>query len=86
MPYHKNTCCRGHEIKIFGKPFLGHHYYKLSYSDLWSGAEKKTLKKFINFTLSQNYVPLKWWGTLGHKNYNLISPSPKGSTTKWPTV
>ena len=60
MPYHKNTCCRGHEINIFGKPFLGHHYYKLSYSDLWSGAEKKTLKKFINFSLNfPKLCPLK---------------------------
>ena len=30
----------GHESYNFGRPFLGHHYYILSLSDLYLGVEK----------------------------------------------
>ena len=32
-----------HEIYNFGRPFLGHHYFKLSLSDLCPGVEEKIL-------------------------------------------
>ena len=38
-PYHKIH--RGHEIYNFGRPFLGHHYFILSLSDLCLGVERK---------------------------------------------
>ena len=41
MPLHKKPCPRGHEIKNFGSPFLGHHYYILGLSDQCLGVEKK---------------------------------------------
>ena len=38
-PYHKNICPGGHEMYNFGRPFLGHHYYIISLSDLCLGIE-----------------------------------------------
>ena len=32
-PLHQNPYPRGHKIYNFDRPFLGHHYYKLSLSD-----------------------------------------------------
>ena len=40
---------RGHEIYNFGRPFLGHHYYIISLSDLCLGAEKKIFKEIMHF-------------------------------------
>ena len=42
--YHIDPCTRDHEIYNFGRPFLGHHYYKLSLSDPCPGVRKKTFK------------------------------------------
>ena len=39
----------GHEIYNFGRPFLGHHYYILSLSDLSLGVEKKIFKEITHF-------------------------------------
>ena len=39
----------GHEIYNFGRPFLGHHYYKLSMSDLCLRVEKKTFEEILHF-------------------------------------
>ena len=36
----QELCPGGHEIYNFGRPFLGHHYYILSLSDLYLGVEK----------------------------------------------
>ena len=48
---HKNPCPWGHEIYIFGEPFLGHHYYTLSFSYLCLGVEipKKFFKEIMYF-------------------------------------
>ena len=43
-PQHKNPCRGGHEFYNFGRLFLGHHYYKLSLSDLCLGIEKNILQ------------------------------------------
>ena len=39
----------GHEIYNFGRPFLGHHYYTLSLSDLCLGVEKTIVKEIMHF-------------------------------------
>ena len=48
-PQHKNPCPKGHEIYNFGRPFLGHHHYILSLSDLCLGAKKKIFKYIMHF-------------------------------------
>ena len=48
-PKHSNPSPRGHEIYNFGRPFLGHHYYILSLSDLSLGIEKKIFKEIMQF-------------------------------------
>ena len=35
----------------FGIPYLGHHYYALSLSDLCLGEELKILKEMMYFTI-----------------------------------
>ena len=45
----KNPCPRGHESYNFGWPFLGHHDYILSLSDICMGVEKKILKEIMHF-------------------------------------
>ena len=47
-PQHKNPCPGIHEIYNFGRPFLGHHYYILSLSDLYLEVEKKIFKENRN--------------------------------------
>ena len=37
---YKNPCPGGHEIYNFARPFLGHHYYTLSFSGPCTGVEK----------------------------------------------
>ena len=60
-PLHKNPCPGGHEIYKFGRPFLGHHYYILVFSDQCLEVEKKIFKKYSNFTLfTPNLPPFKW--------------------------
>ena len=49
-PQDKNPCPRDHEIHNFGGPFLSHHYFILSLSDLCLGVERKIIGKYINFT------------------------------------
>ena len=39
-PKHKNPYPDGHEIYNFGRPFLGHHNYIHSLSDLCLGVKK----------------------------------------------
>ena len=39
----------GHKNYNFGGPFLGHHYYALSLSDLCLGAEKMIFKEIMYF-------------------------------------
>ena len=50
-PLHKNHCPGGHETYNFGRPFLDHHYYKLSLSVLCLGVEKKIFKEIKMFTI-----------------------------------
>ena len=40
---------RGHKIYNFGRPFLSHHYYTLSLSDICLGVEKKIFKEIMHF-------------------------------------
>ena len=66
MPQQKNPVPGGHEIKNFGRPFLGHHY-TLSLADLWLGVQKKILKEIIKhfhsmtigYDLAQEPLPLR---------------------------
>ena len=44
-PLCKNPCPGGHDIYNLGRPFLGHHCYILSFSDLCLGVEKKIFKE-----------------------------------------
>ena len=44
-PERKNPCPGGHEIYNLDRPFLGHHYYKLFLSDLYSEVEKNIFKE-----------------------------------------
>ena len=39
----------GHESYNFGRPFLGHHYYVHSLSDLCLGVEEKIFKERMQF-------------------------------------
>ena len=48
-PYNKNPCPRGHESYNFVRPFLGHHHYILSLSDLCLGVSKKIFKETMYF-------------------------------------
>ena len=48
-PQHKNPWSGGHEIYNFGGPFLGHHYYTLSLSDLCLGVKNKNFKEIMYF-------------------------------------
>ena len=40
---------RGNEIYNFDRPFLGHHHYILSLSDLCLGVKKKIFKEKMHF-------------------------------------
>ena len=46
MPKDKNPC---HEIDNYGGPFLDHHCYIISLSDLYLGEEKKIFKEIMHF-------------------------------------
>ena len=46
---HKYPCPGGHEIYNFGRPFLGHHDYILSFFDICLGVEKKIFKEIMHF-------------------------------------
>ena len=48
-PQGNNPCPGGHEIYNCGRPYLGHHYYILSLSDLCLGVEKKIFKEIHQF-------------------------------------
>ena len=60
-----NLSQRAHEIIIFGKPLIDHHYHLISLSDLCPGVEKKILKEIMYFhymtsfhALAQEPLPL----------------------------
>ena len=40
---------RGHESYNFGRPFLGHHHYIHSFSDLCLKVKKKILREIMHF-------------------------------------
>ena len=48
-PSHQNPSPGGHEIYNFGRPFLSHHYYILSLSDICMAVEKKIFKEIMQF-------------------------------------
>ena len=65
MPHHNNLCPRGQGIYNFGRPFLGHHYYIISFSDLYLGVEKISKQNYAfllydlyGYALAQK--PLSW--------------------------
>ena len=75
-PLQKNPWPGGHEMYIFGRPFLGHHYYIPSLYGPCPGVEKKIFLRnasILNF-LHQNYLPF------GHEIYNFLSPYPTDAT------
>ena len=83
MPQPKNPCSKSHQIYNFGKPFLGHHYYILSFkSDLCLGVEKKIFKEIMHFYYMTNMaMPLhKNPYPGGHEIYNFLSPYPTDAT------
>ena len=47
-PSARTRCPGGHEIDNFGRPFLGHHHYILSLSDLCLRV-KKIFKRIMHF-------------------------------------
>ena len=54
--YDKNQFIGGHEICNFSRPFLCHHYYILSLSDLCPGVEKMIFREIYKF---YNILPPK---------------------------
>ena len=73
-PQRKNPYPGGHEIYNLGRPFLVHHYYILSLSDLCLGVKKKIFKGIMHFH------SLTYMVTPQHKNpcpggFFLIDPS-----------
>ena len=83
MPQYKNLCLGGHKIYNFGRPFLDHHYYFLSLSDLCLGVEKMFFQEII-FTIwlrcpcpNKRIFARGYWNLqsrqtfLGHQNFTL---------------
>ena len=68
-PQHKNRCPRVHENYNFRRPFIGHHYFILSMSELCLGIEMKNFKEIIHF----NYIYDLYCYTLEQE------PLPQGS-------
>ena len=58
MPLHMNPCPQGNEFYNLGSPFLGHHYYILSLSNLCLGVEKKIFKEIINEFSQYDYMAM----------------------------
>ena len=57
----KTQLLRGYEIYNFGRPYLGHYNYILSFPLLCLGVEKKLFKEKMNVHfLPQNDLPLGW--------------------------
>ena len=58
----KNPCPGGHEIYNLGRPFLGHHYYKLILSETCPRVQKKIFLRntSILHILPQNYLHFGW--------------------------
>ena len=75
-PQHKNPCPGRYEIYNFGRPFLGHHYFILTLSDICLGVEKKIFRELMYFhyitymVTPQSKNPCPW----GHEMYNIGRP------------
>ena len=61
-PWHKNPCPGGHEIYNFGRPFLGHHYYTLSFYGSCMGVEKEIFKEIHQFNTFYPKITSPWGG------------------------
>ena len=75
-PQHKNSCARGHEIYNLGRPFLGHQYYILSFSNLCMGVEEEIFKEIMHFYI-KSYMAMSWHKNpchRGHEMYNFGRP------------
>ena len=75
-PQHKNPSPGGHEIYNFGRPFLGHHHYILSLSDLCLRVKKKIFKGIMHFHYT-TYMATPQHRNLcsgGHEIYNFGRP------------
>ena len=61
---HKNPCPGGKQIYNFGRPFLGHHCYILTQSDLSLGLEEKVFKEIHQFLTFYPKITSPWgWGS-----------------------
>ena len=56
---------------IFGRPFLGHHYYIPSLYGPCPGVEKKIFKEIQQFNTFYQELPPLW--VEGHEIYNFLS-------------
>ena len=61
-PWHKNLYPRAHEIYNFGRPFLGHHYYKLSLYGPCPGENNKIFKEIHQFCNFYPQITSPWRG------------------------
>ena len=81
-PLQRNPCPRGHEIYYFGRPFLGHHFYILSWSQPCPCVEKiykeKHIYRFTRFTPNLPRLGIGKGG--GHEIYNFLFPYPTDAT------
>ena len=57
MPQDKNPYPGGHEFYNFDRPFVDHHYYIPSLSDLCLGIKKKILKEIIHLPRPSTKIP-----------------------------
>ena len=73
---HKNPCPEGHEINNFGRPFLGHHQFIFSLSDLFPGNIFSDIKKNDVFSLYDIYKHALPQESLspGYEIYNFGKP------------
>ena len=56
-----NPCPGGHENYNFGGPFLGHHFYILSLSDLCLVVEKMIFKEIMYFQYITHIVKMHYF-------------------------
>ena len=59
-PKHKKLCPSGHEIHNFGIPFLSHHFFTLSLSELCPRLEKKIFKEIHKFYIFYPKITSPW--------------------------
>ena len=55
----QEPCPGGHEINIFGRPFIGNYYYTLSLYEPCPGVDFFFKNTSILHFLPQNYIPVR---------------------------